>query len=281
MRLLARLIEPLGDVNHVFGSIECWPLLRVVGRRPTLFTVTLPGAALDAALYRKVAFFAAETDELAAHLSALGIDRQRMAVVYPGVDLHRFAPTPLPAGVPLRLLCASSPAAASEFEARGIPLLVELARRVTDLEVVIPWRTWDDPAETAAALLALDPPANFRVLRRDVADMNETYRQSHATVICYRQGFGKSAPQSILEGLACGRPALLSTTCGIARLVADHGAGVAVSRDIESLVSGVAVLRDNLPALAAGARSVAEQCFGLERCCRRYEELYDQLAAGC
>jgi glycosyltransferase involved in cell wall biosynthesis len=181
----------------------------------------------------------------------------------------------------LRLLFASSPAAVSEFEARGIPLLVELARRVTDVEVVIPWRTWDDRAETAAALRALDPPANFRVLRRDVADMYEIYRQSHATVICYRQGFGKSAPQSILEGLACGRPALVSTTCGIARLVADRGAGVAVSRDIESLVSGVAVLRDNLPALAAGARSLAEQCFGLERCCRTYEELYDQLAAGC
>jgi glycosyltransferase involved in cell wall biosynthesis len=280
MRLLAPLVERLGDINHLFGSLESWHLLRVVGRRPTLFTVTMPGAGLDPALYRKVSFFAAETEELAARLSALAIDRQRIAVVYPGVDLRRFAPTPPPSGAPFRLLFASSPAAASEFAARGIPLLVELARRVADVEVLIPWRCWDAPAEAVAALRALDPPDNFRVVRRDFADMNEVYRECHATVIAYRQGFGKSVPHSILEGLACGRPALVSDSCGIAPLIAARGAGVVVPRDIASLVAGVAVLRDTLHTCAAGAHALAQECFGLERCREQYERLYQQLAAG-
>ena len=277
MRVLASLIEPLGDVNHVFGSLGSWHLLRVVGRRPTLFTVTLPGAALDVALYRKVAFFAAETEDLATRLAALGVDGERVAVLHPGVDLCHFTRAPPPAVSRFRLLFASSPAVPSEFERRGMPLLVELARRCRDIDVVIPWRCWDDPAETAAALRALDPPDNFRVVRRDFADMNEMYRQCHATVTCYARDFGKAAPHSILEGLACGRPALVTDTCGIAPLIAARGAGIAVPRDIESLVSGVAALRDELHVLSAGARALAEERFGLEHCREQYERLYRQL----
>ena len=41
--LLASIVERRGDVNHVFGALDAWHLLRAIRRRPTILTVSLPG----------------------------------------------------------------------------------------------------------------------------------------------------------------------------------------------------------------------------------------------
>ena len=82
LRLLAAAVEPRGAVTHVFGALDEWHLLRAVGRRPIVFTVALPGVAVDRTLARKVAMFAAETEPLAEALIKGGVPSGQLWEAY-------------------------------------------------------------------------------------------------------------------------------------------------------------------------------------------------------
>jgi glycosyltransferase involved in cell wall biosynthesis len=278
-RALAACIEPRGQVTHAFGHLDGWHLLRSLGRRPFVFTVVVPGRPLEPPLYDRVSLFAAESEPIAAALRAAGIADDRIRIVYPGVDLARFSPAPMPPKEPFRLLFASTPADPSEMEARGITLLVELARRHRDVEIVVLWRGWGDTVAAHGQLQRLNPPANFIVERRHGRHMADVYASVHATACFFRDGFGKSCPNSIIESLACGRPVLLSDTCGIAGLVSDRKAGVSAPRSVEALSAGLDSLRADFERRRAEARRLAESCFGIEGFLRSYADLYAGLVA--
>lgn len=277
-RGLQYLLEPVGNISHAFGSLSAWQLARALGKRPLLFTVTLPGAPSDAGLLDRVALFAAESEALRDQLLDLGVPREKIRLVYPGVDLARFEPSPPPPPSPFRILFASSPAHPGEFEQRGIPLLVEIARHLPDVEILCLWRAWDDPHEAAGALQRLHPPANFIVRRGDVGDMAQVFSGVHATIAAFAPGFGKSCPNSVIEGLACARPALLSEQVGIAELVRRHGAGMKAPRDAAAFVEAIQRLRDGYADYARSARALAESHFSLHGFCRRYAKIYCELA---
>ncbi len=277
LHLLAALIEPRGRITHAFGAANAWHLLRVLGRRPLLFTVALPGSALGPTLYDKVSIFAAESEAIAATLRAAGVREDRIEVVYPGINLAQFVPAPLPAARPFRILFASTPAHVEELDVRGIPMMVEAARRLPDVEFVLLWRRWGDESAARRALESLDLPRNVIVDRRDAASMVEEYQRVHATIVFYAEGFGKSCPNSVVEGLACGRPALLSDTTGIASLVEEHGAGVVVPRTVDGMVEGIERMRAEGQGLGTRARQLAERAFGVDRFRQHYAALYQRL----
>ena len=108
--------------------------------------------------------------------------------------------------------------------------------------------------------------------------MPDIYRSADATVICYEEGFGKSCPNSIVESLACGRPALVASTCGLAPLVARRGAGAVFSRDLDAAGAALDGVRRNYAAMAVSARMLAVEHFDVDRFRLRYCELYAQLA---
>jgi glycosyltransferase involved in cell wall biosynthesis len=265
LRALASVLERRGDVTHVFGGVDEWHLLRALGRRPVVFTVAIPGAAGSPELWHKV--------------SEAGADPERVRVIEPGIDLDLFHPAPAPAG-PFRLLFASSPRDPDELDRRGVPLLVELARLNPGIEVVLLWRNWGDVAEGHRALGRLSLPANVIVEGRAGRSMTEIYQSVHAVACCYAEGFGKSAPNSVLEGLACGRPALVTRGCGVVDSIASFEAGAVATRTAQSLADGVELLQRHYARYSARARSLAEERFGLARFRAGYQMLYTQLARG-
>jgi glycosyltransferase involved in cell wall biosynthesis len=281
LRAVAAAVEPRGQVTHVFGALDEWHLLRAVGRRPVVFTVALPGRALDSTLARKVSIFAAETESLAGALIEAGVPRDRVAVVYPGVNLQHFCPDPevlVPTDGRFRLLFASTPADPKEFDRRGIPFLVELARARPEVDIVLLWRDWGSRRAANRALARLSPPDNIVVETKDGRSMPDIYRSADATVICYEDGFGKSCPNSIVESVACGRPALVASTCGLAPLVARSGAGAVFSRDVDAAAAALDAVRRNYPSMAVRARMLAVDHFDIDRFRLRYCELYARLA---
>jgi glycosyltransferase involved in cell wall biosynthesis len=278
LRALAAAIEPLGRVTHVVGELGPWHLLRAVGRRPILCTVAIESPALDARMYDKVSLFIAETDTLAAALTRAGIAPERVRVVYPGVDLRRFQPSPLPPARPFRMLFASTPADPAEIPTRGIPLLVEAARRCPDVHVTLLWRQWGDLQAGMRALASLHLPPNVEVAHRDVHDMSSVYQAAHATVCLYARGFGKSCPQSVIESLACGRPALVADGSGLATVIDQSGAGVVVEASVEGVMRGMRQLGDSISRYGEAARAAALTHFNVDVFCARYRDLYDELS---
>jgi glycosyltransferase involved in cell wall biosynthesis len=278
LRAIAAGAERRGDVTHVFGSLDEWHLLRAVGRRPVIFTAAIDGHRPSRDLWRKVEVFAAETDMLAASLVRAGAPPGRVRVIHPGIDLREYVPRPAPPRRPFRILFASSPACPSEFEARGIPLLVEVARACRGVEIVLLWRDWGNQDEALRALQALDPPPNVVVERCGERTMADVFAAAHAVVCAYAPGFGKSAPNSVIEGLACGRPAILTESCGLVGVVTRGGAGESAARFVGALAGAIEALRSRYDDAAAAARRLAEREFNATSFCAAYDELYERLA---
>lgn len=277
LRLLAAMLEPRGHLTHIFGAVDEWHFLRCLGRRPIIFTAVSPGKLLNGSLYEKVAIFVAETLPLARMLRRAGVPDGRVRVIYPGVDLHTYTSGPLPPPKPFRLLFASSPAHPAEVDVRGIPLLIDLAHQKPDIELVLLWRRWPHERGAPRPLEGLSLPRNVRVEQCDAEGMPALYRSVHAVVCCYADGFGKSCPNSVIEGLACGRPALLANTCGISELVEERQAGVATRRTVDGLAAGAERLEAGIDAHARCARTLAEETFGLERFWKAYADVYREL----
>ena len=273
-RATAALIERLGDVTHAFGAVNEWHFLRALGRRPTIFTVALPGPALDPALYGKVTVFVAESECLADDLRRAGIGSERIRVIYPGVNLDEYRPATRAPRDRFRVLFASSPSDANEFEARGIPLLVELARLCPEIDVTLLWRAWGNHEAAQRAFANLHPPENIDIDTRRGREMAAVYQDADAIACLYEPGFGKSCPNSIVEGLACGVPALVSGTCGIAGLIAKHGAGVATTRNPADVAEAARTLRREHARFSAGARRLAERHFDIRQFVDAYAQLY-------
>jgi glycosyltransferase involved in cell wall biosynthesis len=280
LRAAALCLERTADLSHVFGGVGAVAhFLHLLGHRPILLTVVIPGDPLELALYDRVTRFVAESRELAATLIRAGVSATRIDVIYPAVDLDHHKSEPLPLEGRLQLLFASTPSDPAEIDARGLGLLIDLARLRPDLDVVVPWRQWG-PLDAARKMLdARSPPPNFKVEHGDVPDMAALYRRVHATVCCFQASYGKSAPNFIVEGLACGRPVLLSDTCGIADLVAEWQAGVVTPRTAEGLAAGVDDLRQHYGSACAQARRLAAAEFDSHRAAERYACLYRVLAA--
>jgi glycosyltransferase involved in cell wall biosynthesis len=281
LRGMAMLIEPRGDVTHIFGGQSSWHLVRALGRRPILLTAVLPRGPHEALPHVRFARVVVEADDAVDEWLAAGVPRDRIEVVLPGIDVTHFDPAPPPrheAGR-FRLLFASTPSNPVEIEPRGIGLLVALARQRDDVEIVVPWRVWGPVDQARRALDALRPPANFVVTYEDAADMRRLYASVHATVACFAPGVGKTLPSFVLEGFAVGRPCLCTTTMSLAPIVAGEGAGVAVAREIAALMSGVDQLRASWPSYSERARALAVAKFDEQRFVAAYERLYSEIAA--
>ena len=279
LRLLAPVVERSGRLNHVFGGLRSsWHVMRSLGRRPTIFTVVLPGLPIDARSFEHVTYFVAEDETLLQALRAAGISEDRLRLIHPGVDLHTYSPGRRPPGEPFRVLFASSPSDPAEFDARGIPLLVETARLCGEMEFVFLWRTWGNQARAREAFDRLAPPANVKIEYLEGREMPTVYRGAHAVASFYAPGFGKSCPNSVIEGLACGVPALVADSCGIAPLIERHDAGIVTSREPSRMAQAARDLRSSHHAFAQAARALAEQAFDVRTFLASYLRLYQEAA---
>jgi len=279
LRAVAAAVERRGHVTHIFGGQMSWHLFRALGRRPILLTAIAAATGAERLPHVNVARVAVEGDLGVEEWVEAGVPRDRIVVVRPGVDLSWFGSVPPPPEGRFTLLFASTPSDPAEIGPRGIALLVELARRRRDIDIVLPWRQWGSIAAAQSVLDVLAPPPNFIIMHGDASDMRVHYARAHATVVCFERHAGKPCPNFVLEGLAAGRPCLASSEVGIAPTLARTGAGVVTDRNVEALAAGVDRLRADWAACAVQARRLAETEFDLNGFRATYERLYDEIAS--
>jgi len=130
-----------------------------------LFTAVIPGAPSAQNVYDRVDHFVAESRVLRSTLVGAGVITDRIDVIYPAVDVDRYAPQPAPTGR-FTLLFASSPPTVEEIDARGVGLLIDLARMCPDVDIRVLWRTWGDMDESLRVVASRNPPTNFHLENR-------------------------------------------------------------------------------------------------------------------
>lgn len=273
IRWILPLVERRFDVTHVYTSLGDWHFLQALGGRPVVLTVTESGIPAERSLLDRVRYVVAETEQLAALAEGQGVARDRIAVVYPGVDLDRFRPAPPPAGLPWRCVFASSPEHVGELQTKGVDLLMDLAAREPSLELTLCWRPFGPQSRRALREVRRRGLANVKVIEERIADIAAYYRSAHFTIAPFRSG-GKPCPNSVIEGLASGRPTLISRTVDLASVVARERAGVVFEPTADGILDGFHRLRDDYEAFQRNARRCAEAYFDIRSTVSAYRRIY-------
>jgi glycosyltransferase involved in cell wall biosynthesis len=283
LRVAIPLAERLGNISHVYGEVSPWIFHRTLRRNPLVLTVASEKGRMVPAFLERCRTIVAQTRGFARRLVESGVPERKVRWIPPGVDLARFRPRAreaaddAPGGAP-RILFASAPRTAEEMGPRGVHVLVAAARANPGLRFRLLYRAW------ARGYTSLEPTRravrdlpNVELTNGAVGDMARVYPAYDFAVIPYTDpGGGKECPNSLLEGLACGVPALVSARAPFAEYVAECGCGVVFEPTPEGLAEAVSTGMAKLPALRANARAAAERDFDLRSVLTSYEQIYEE-----
>lgn len=240
-------------VPHLFGTTAfqevSWPMAATVwlAERPIPW------------LYRR-AWFHAISDSTRDDLVARGVPRERIAVVYPGVDSVRFTPSPSGQRTdPPRFVYVGR-----IKRYKGVELLLrallEARRHRPDLTLDIAGSGDDRPRlEALAATLGLGEAVRFLGFV-DEATKLALLRGAVANVFpSPKEGWGIT----VMEAAACGTPSLASDSPGLRDSVRDGITGILVPHgDVAAMAAAMCRLADDpllVATLGAAARRHAEQ----------------------
>lgn len=181
-----------------------------------------------------------------------------------GVDIHRFAPCPWPAGTPAVILPTRL------LWDKGIREFVEAAQQLRSLGykarfILVGESDDQNPAAVPTNQLQVWVQEGVIEWWGWKEEMEEVYAQ--ATIVCmpsYREGL----PKSLLEAAACGRPIITTDVPGCREVVRHGENGLLVAaRDVSSLVEALKHLLNN-PSLCkemgTRGREIVEKEFSSE-----------------
>jgi glycosyltransferase involved in cell wall biosynthesis len=277
VRPLLRGLERRFDINHVYTGLEDWHFLSVLGQRPIVLTVTQRGKPADPRLLAKVSHVVAESPTLGEEACHAGVPRDRVSVMYPGIDLDAFpAAPPPPIDGSWKCVFASSPEDVSEIHTKGLDLLIELARHEPSFRLTVLWRPFGHASNEALAAVRSSAPPNVHIEVGRVERISDWYEDAHFSVAPFRT-VGKPCPNSVLEALAMGRPSLVSDYTDLGGLLERECAGVRFSTTLDDLRRAFRDLCANYTTLQSGSRRCAEQHFSLDGVIRRYARVYESV----
>ncbi len=255
---------------YVVNVADRWPASAVeLGALRNAWAITA-AERLERWVYRHADLVLSPTEGIATTLAGVPDAAGKSHRVWPVVDLDRFdgaTPRARDDGAPLRVLFAGTVGLA-----HGLDVLVD-ASRLAGPEVVRTQiagdgadgdrirRLIDERGVTNVEMLGVLPSDRIPAL----------YRESDASAVLLRDLpiFAGALPTKMLEGMAAGRPVLLSARGEAARFVEASGAGLVVAPgDPAALATAIRRLHsepDLRRSLGTAARTYAEAHFGRER----------------
>lgn len=246
-------------------------------------------AMLEPLLHRTMNAILGNSVSVVRQLEAEGIPRERLGLIYNGVDAARFADKGKRSAVRAALGLSPSSLAlmvvANLIPSKGHQdLFVALASAKPRLPG--DWRLFlighdygsGEALRAQAAASGIDPHVAFLGPRTDVPDL---LAAADIGLLCsHEEGFSNA----LLEGMAAGIPMIATDVGGNAEAVIDGETGIIVPPRAPQRLADAIVRLANDAALRkrlgeAGARRVGAH-FSLERCVELYDQLYRALLAG-
>ena len=85
-----------------------------------------------------------QTEHFREKVLAFGVEKKKVELVYPGLDLSRFEPILRPQGIQgtPKVLFATAPRTREEMEGRGVNLLLQAAKEGSDIHFHLLYRPW-------------------------------------------------------------------------------------------------------------------------------------------
>lgn len=292
-------------LNHIYTSLGDLPYLNVLNLKNTILTAAascnLNKIKKRLNQLRKLKKIIVESEKQKSDLLSLGINPDKIKIIYPPVDLNEFnyepcnepddEPDSKPSGKQynwsndklterkFKILYASCPTRVNDFKKRGIHLILGCASESKEgpIEFNLAWR--DGAYKDIKRLINGKHLTNVKVENKIIADMNNNYAKNHCTIIPYTQydDFLKLIPNSALESLAAGKPLLVSTKTEMAKIVQKEQCGVVFEPETRDLLRAIKELKNNYSHYQQHCRPTAAKYFSKEIFLRKYEELYNEL----
>jgi glycosyltransferase involved in cell wall biosynthesis len=205
-----------------------------------------------------------------------GFTPSKVSLVYPAVDLNRFSYHPPPDRFTIGF--ASSPISNDRLgiQKRGVDLLLSVAREFSDIHFVLLWR--GKHLHQLRTLTQNIPESNVTIINKILPDMDKFYATVNCTILpATFMDDCKPCPNSIMESLSAGKPALVSDQVGIADLVSNSGSGLVFKPDRDHLIPTIYEMRNNYWKHQASARVTAERYFSVPTFLEAYTDIYNEL----
>ncbi len=257
---------------HVFAPLPLpRRLLDLSTWAPSILTAVSVGelnseqqAALN--VFRKIVV---ESDSDAVALGRQGVVADRLHTIAPCTTV----PLLPPATGTFTVVFASWPFEPDEVQSRGLDLLADAARSLPDMAFRVLTRPGSrvDPS-------TLDFPANVQVDDTVYADASDIWRSAHAVVAPFRAGSKcKSVPNSVVDAIGAGRPAVVGEGIGLAPVLTEDSSGLVAGSQPGDLTRQLKSLRADYELFATAARECTRLRFDLETFRRSYRAIYNGL----
>jgi glycosyltransferase involved in cell wall biosynthesis len=266
------------SVNHVFVSYASWrqALLFSLFRKPIVLTVTSCFERVKKLPLENVNMIVLESlKDFDLFAERVGVSKVR--VVMPCVDLKRFKPSrerEFNGKRPIEVLFASSCVNKTDFKNKGVLALLDAVKIVDGVNVVFAWRG------SHKNLLLKEIKKRGLVERVEVTDFivnaPKLFNGCDVVFAVFSSKVGKSVPNSALEGLACGKPVLVSKESGLSELV-DGKCGASVVLNPTKIVAALKKIKRGYRVYSINARKLAVKSFSEERFVKNYKAVYAEV----
>jgi glycosyltransferase involved in cell wall biosynthesis len=284
LRVLAPIVEGRSDINHIYSEISPWVLYRNLKNKPLVLTIASEKGFGVSEFLERCKYIAVQTERMKESLIDAGLDKKRIGLIYPGIDLGMFsARASARKSMRVKLLFATMPRARDELEGRGVYFLLEMAKRFPEIDFHVlsrPWKRGYTSLQGVTDYLGGSRIENFKITNNAVSDMAAVYREHDFTVIPYmsRDG-GKECPRSFIESLGCGVPVLVSDIAAISSFVSSNACGCTFAPNADGFGTALESGLRKYAYLSRNASSTAERCFDRNTTFRKYSEVYETALA--
>jgi len=257
------------DIVHVFSPVlHAYRYLRSLKGGKKIYSILTPirHVAEMAGIDNYVVYDNISRDKMQEHFSS------HVFLSPPFVDFPKKT-LPRPDG-PFTLLMASAPWEKSQFESKGIDLLLQLVQQHEDLQIIFIWR--DVLYDEMQKKINQSGCAERITLINERVDISTYLMQSHAVVLLSKYSqLVKSYPHSLLEGILAGRPIITTSAIPIHREIESKNLGVVMHEfDYNSLEKSVETIRNNYEAFTESLQNIPETSYGKDAFLTFYENLY-------
>jgi glycosyltransferase involved in cell wall biosynthesis len=161
------------------------------------------------------------------------------------------------------------------LNARGVPLLLDVAQQLPYVRFRLCWRPWGDAFESVRSQIEKRGLSHVELIRGKVADMSREYHQCHMTVAPFTDiSLCKPMPNSLIESLACGRPVVATNMVGLSQIIREEQCGLVCPTSIEGLAEAIEQVGANVVRYGQNARRIAEKWFSERRFIESYQGVY-------
>jgi len=277
LRTAKNFFERKFDLSHVFGNLYGDYFVRNLKKKPILLTAVTIDRIHSIDEYEKLEKIVVESNKQKKMLVNAGLEKDKIELVYPGVDLNKFSYSS-PTENTFKVLFASSPLKEMYFRARGIDMILEAAQMLQEYEFVLLWRK--RALVTIKRMIEAKKLKNVKLINEIIADMNNMYGNVHATVVPFTsEEFNKSCPNSIPESLAAGKPVIVSDKVGISDIIKKERCGVVFKPTPSNLSEAIKKISKGYKKYQKNARKTAKKYFSKEKFLLEYEKIYDAVVS--